>query len=101
MRNLIRLSSYRGGGNAALGRARVRLDGPVVDRPSLDRPVLDRKELRMAFEALEVGGIGAGQPGLGADPEDLLVERPAARGVEMRRNLVEQDRKSTRLNSSH
>src|SRR3546814_11781869 len=52
MRNLIRLSSCRGGGNAALGRARVRLDGPVVDRP-----ILDRKELRMAFEALEVGGV--------------------------------------------
>src|SRR3546814_2893135 len=76
MRNLIRLSSCRGGGNAALRRARVRLNGPVVDRPSLDRPILDRKELRMAFETLEVGGVGAGQPGLGADPEDLLVERP-------------------------
>src|SRR3546814_9250733 len=67
-------------GNAALERALPRGHGPVADR----------KELGLSRQALEVGGVGAGKPGLGAEPEDLFVERRAPRRVEMRRHLVEQ-----------
>src|SRR3546814_18510175 len=71
-------------GNAALERALPRVHGPVADR----------KELGLSIQALEVGGVGAGTPGLGAEPEDLFVERRAPRRLEMRLPPVEQQHRS-------
>src|SRR3546814_14856683 len=73
-------------GNAALERALPRVHGPVADR----------KELGLSLQALAVGGVGAGKPGLGAQPDDLFVERRAPRRVQTPRHLGEhqQDRKS-------
>src|SRR4029077_3227933 len=48
-----------------------------------ERRIGDGKELRTAAQALEECGVGAGQPGLRAQPQDLAEERAAARGVEM------------------
>ena len=57
---------------------------------ALQGRILDGEELGALAERREDGGVGAGQPGLGAERAQLLEQRGAARGVEMGRDLVEQ-----------
>ncbi len=56
----------------------------------MDAAVLDREKLRLAGERAEQLAVGAGEPGLQAEGQDLAEQGFAPLAVEMRRRLVQQ-----------